>query len=32
MENEELKNAAVTGCMMHTEGKCFRDYRFFFDK
>ncbi len=21
----------VTGCMMHTEGKCFRDYRFFFD-
>ena len=19
----------VTGCMMHTEGKCFRDYRFF---
>ncbi|MGO8990953.1 MAG: DUF6125 family protein [bacterium] len=22
----------VTGCMMHTDGKCFRDYRFFFDK
>jgi len=20
----------VTGCMMHTDGKCFRDYRFFF--
>ena len=20
----------VTGCMMHTHGKCFRDYRFFF--
>jgi hypothetical protein len=22
----------VTGCMMHTDGKCFRDYRFFFDQ
>jgi len=22
----------VTGCMMHSEGKCYRDYRFFFDK
>ena len=22
----------VTGCMMHTDGKCFRDYKFFFDK
>jgi hypothetical protein len=22
----------VTGCMMHTDGRCFRDYRFFFDK
>jgi hypothetical protein len=22
----------VTGCMMHTEGKCYRDYRFFFDE
>lgn len=22
----------VTGCMMHTEGKCFRDYGFFFEK
>ena len=22
----------VTGCMMHTDGKCFREYRFFFDK
>jgi len=22
----------VTGCMMHTHGKCYRDYRFFFDK
>ncbi len=22
----------VTGCMMHTDGKCFRDYRFFFEK
>jgi hypothetical protein len=22
----------VTGCMMHTDGKCFRDYRFFFDR
>ena len=22
----------VTGCMMHTDGKCFRDYRFFFAK
>ncbi len=22
----------VTGCMMHADGKCFRDYRFFFDK
>jgi hypothetical protein len=21
----------VTGCMMHTEGHCFRDYRFFFE-
>lgn len=21
----------VTGCMMHTDGRCFRDYRFFFD-
>ncbi len=21
----------VTGCMMHTEGRCFRDYRFFFE-
>jgi len=21
----------VRGCMMHTDGKCFRDYRFFFD-
>ena len=22
----------ITGCMMHTEGHCFRDYRFFFEK
>ena len=22
----------VTGCMMHTDGKCFRDYRFFFEQ
>jgi len=22
----------VTGCMMHTDGRCFRDYKFFFDK
>jgi len=22
----------VKGCMMHTDGRCFRDYRFFFDK
>jgi hypothetical protein len=22
----------VTGCMMHTDGRCFRDYRFFFDR
>ncbi len=22
----------VTGCMMHTHGQCFRDYRFFFEK
>ena len=22
----------VTGCMMHTEGKCFRDYRYFFEQ
>jgi hypothetical protein len=22
----------VTGCMMHTDGKCLRDYKFFFDK
>jgi hypothetical protein len=22
----------VTGCMMHTDGKCFRDYRYFFEK
>ena len=22
----------VTGCMMHTEKRCFRDYRFFFEK
>lgn len=22
----------VTGCMMHTDGKCFRDYQYFFDK
>jgi len=22
----------LTGCMMHTDGKCFRDYRFFFNK
>ncbi len=22
----------VTGCMMHTDGRCFRDYRYFFDK
>jgi len=22
----------VTGCIMHTDGKCFRDYRFFFNK
>ncbi|MHB8084862.1 MAG: DUF6125 family protein [Dehalococcoidia bacterium] len=22
----------ITGCMMNTEGKCYRDYRFFFDK
>ena len=22
----------VTGCMMHTEGRCFRDYRYFFDQ
>jgi len=21
----------VTGCMMHSEGRCFRDYRFFFE-
>jgi hypothetical protein len=21
----------VTGCMMHTHGKCYRDYKFFFD-
>ena len=21
----------VTGCMMHTDGKCFRDYRYFFE-
>jgi len=21
----------VTGCMMHTDGKCLRDYKFFFD-
>ena len=21
----------VTGCIMHTDGKCFRDYRFFFE-
>jgi hypothetical protein len=22
----------VTGCMMHTDGRCFRDYRFFFEE
>ena len=22
----------VTGCMMHTDGQCFREYRFFFEK
>jgi hypothetical protein len=22
----------ITGCMMHTDGHCFRDYRFFFEK
>jgi len=22
----------VTGCMMHTEGKCYREYRFFLDE
>jgi hypothetical protein len=22
----------VTGCMMHTEGRCYRDYKFFFEK
>ena len=22
----------ITGCMMHTDGRCFRDYRFFFDR
>ena len=22
----------VTGCMMHTNGRCFRDYRFFFNQ
>ncbi len=22
----------VTGCMMHSDGQCFRDYRFFFEK
>ena len=22
----------VTGCMMHTEGRCYRDYTFFFEK
>jgi len=22
----------VTGCMMHTDGRCFRDYKFFFEK
>lgn len=22
----------VTGCMMHTEGQCFRNYRFFFER
>jgi hypothetical protein len=22
----------VTGCMMHTDGQCYRDYRFFFEK
>jgi hypothetical protein len=22
----------VTGCMMHTDDRCFRDYRFFFDQ
>jgi hypothetical protein len=22
----------ITGCMMHTDGKCYRDYQFFFDK
>ncbi len=22
----------VTGCMMHTDGKCFRDYRYFFER
>ena len=22
----------VTGCMMHTDGVCYRDYKFFFDK
>ncbi|MEW6187098.1 MAG: DUF6125 family protein [Thermodesulfobacteriota bacterium] len=25
-------NPKVTGCMMHSEGRCFRDYRFFFEK
>ena len=22
----------ITGCMMHTHGKCYRDYKFTFDK
>ncbi len=22
----------VTGCMMHTDGKCYREYRFFFEE
>jgi len=22
----------VTGCMMHTDGRCFRDYRYFFEQ
>jgi len=22
----------IAGCMMHTDGKCFFEYRFFFDK
>jgi hypothetical protein len=22
----------VTGCLMHTDGRCYRDYRFFFDQ